>query len=400
MNTYLHGRTAMTSGRDLRIDFFRGLALIFILWDHIPHNPLGEVTLRNFGLSDAAEVFVFLAGFSAALAYGKMARRDGYTVASVRILRRCWTLYVVHIFLMVLLMGIMFFANDHVETRDLVQEMGLGYFVDNPQKALVDELLLRFKPNLMDPLPLYIALLFGLPAMLPLLVRAPSLALAVSIGLYLPATFLSWNLANETGGTWYFNPFAWQLLFVLGGVMALRTSTPATAPARPLSRQPLFLLCLGYVVACTVLVLNWRWPALGLEWVSSDAMALMKFGPGKTDLSPLRLAHFLALVYCTACLLPNRLWAEHRVCRPLCSMGRHSLEVFCLGVLLAPLADIANALCGDHPVAQYTTALLAVGLMVALAAWLDLYKRLGKAPTAPSKRATGNPLMTAVKARG
>ena len=90
----------MQTGRDQRIDFFRGLALIFILWDHIPHNPLAELTVRNFGLSDAAEIFVFLAGYAAVLAYGKIARRDGFLLASVKILRRAWVLYVVHIFLL------------------------------------------------------------------------------------------------------------------------------------------------------------------------------------------------------------------------------------------------------------------------------------------------------------
>ncbi|MFF7710639.1 OpgC domain-containing protein [Pseudomonas sp. NPDC007930] len=391
----------MTNGRDLRIDFFRGLALIFILWDHIPQNPLGEITLRNFGLSDAAEVFVFLAGYSAVLAYGKLARRDGFTVAAVRILRRCWTLYVVHIFLMVLLMGILFFANDHVETRDLVQEMGLGYFVSNPEKALVDELLLRFKPNLMDPLPLYVALLFGLPAMLPLMLRAPMLALAASVALYLPATFLGWNLSNEGGGTWYFNPLAWQLLFVVGGLMALRSEQPGNAPAKPLLRQPLFVLCMAYLFFWLVLALNWRWPGMGLQVLSADEMALLKFGPGKTNLTPIRLAHFLALAYCTACLLPRgAAWIEQRLWQPLCSLGRHSLEVFCLGVLLAPLADIANALCGDHPLAQYGTALLAVGVMVGLAAWLDFYRRLGKVPAPALPKVPPAPLAAAVKARG
>ena len=78
------------NGRDHRIDFFRGLALIFIFWDHIPHNPLAEFTVRNFGFSDAAEIFVFLAGYAAVLAYGKIARRDGFLLASVKILRRAW----------------------------------------------------------------------------------------------------------------------------------------------------------------------------------------------------------------------------------------------------------------------------------------------------------------------
>ena len=98
----------MPNGRDPRIDFFRGLALIFIFWDHVPHNPLGQITLRNVGFSDAAEVFVFLAGFAAVLAYGKIMQRDGYWMACLKILRRAWVLYVVHIFLLALLMGIGF----------------------------------------------------------------------------------------------------------------------------------------------------------------------------------------------------------------------------------------------------------------------------------------------------
>ena len=55
----------MINGRDHRIDFFRGLALVFIFWDHIPGNPLANLTVRNFGFSDAAEIFVFLAGYAA-----------------------------------------------------------------------------------------------------------------------------------------------------------------------------------------------------------------------------------------------------------------------------------------------------------------------------------------------
>jgi hypothetical protein len=57
----------MINGRDHRIDFFRGLALIFIFWDHIPHNPLAELTVRNFGFSDAAEIFLS----------GRLCRRAG-----------------------------------------------------------------------------------------------------------------------------------------------------------------------------------------------------------------------------------------------------------------------------------------------------------------------------------
>jgi hypothetical protein len=67
----------------------------------------------------------------------------------------------------------------------------------------------------------------------------------------------------------------------------------------------------------------------------------------KTDLSPLRLLHFLALAYVTAKLLPGRGWTQNWPAQQCCRMGRYSLEVFCLGVLLAPLADMLNAQADD-----------------------------------------------------
>ena len=48
------------SVRDLRLDFFRGLALIFIFIDHIPGNIVADFTVRNFGFSDASEIFIFI----------------------------------------------------------------------------------------------------------------------------------------------------------------------------------------------------------------------------------------------------------------------------------------------------------------------------------------------------
>ena len=58
-------------GRDLRIDACRGIALWFIFLDHVPNNIGAWLTLRNYGFSDAAEVFIFVSGVTCALAYGK-----------------------------------------------------------------------------------------------------------------------------------------------------------------------------------------------------------------------------------------------------------------------------------------------------------------------------------------
>ena len=370
-------------GRDQRIDFFRGLALIFIFWDHIPHNPLAELTVRNFGFSDAAEIFVFLAGYAAVLAYGKIGQRDGFLLAGIKILRRAWVLYVVHIFLLAVLMGIVFFANNHVETRDLVQEMGLQYFLSNPQQALTDELLLRFKPNLMDPLPLYILLLLGLPLVLPLLLRKTAYVVGASLLLYLGAPY--WNLAAQEGGVWFFNPMAWQFLFVLGGAASVQAQRNIGSGQRARWRQPLFIGAALYVVLTGVLALSWKWPQLHDAWMPLW-LGEHLYPISKTNLSPVRLLHFLALAYVVAKIVPHTDWLIRGLARLTCRMGRYSLEVFCLGVILAPLADMLNALGGDTFAMKLLSALLGVGIMAILATWLDWYKRLGKqAPTASSR---------------
>ena len=367
----------MLNGRDPRIDFFRGLALIFIFWDHVPHNPLGQITLRNVGFSDAAEVFVFLAGFASVMAYGKVMQREGYWMACLKILRRTWVLYVVHIFLLAMLMGIVFFANSHVETRDLVQEMGMTHFITHPQQALLDELLLRFKPNLMDPLPLYIVLLASLPLVLPLMLRAPWAVVAVSATVYLLAPWMGWNLRAIEDGVWYFNPVTWQFLFVLGGMAAIRSQRPKPAGITPLARQPVFVAAAVYVLVAGVLTLSWRWPHLH-DAVMPAVISDLIYPISKTDLSPVRLLHFLALAYVTAKLLPGASWTQNAVAAQVCRMGRYSLEIFCLGVVLAPLADMLNAMAGDALTMQLLTASVGVLLMAALGAWLELNKRLSQ----------------------
>jgi len=108
----------------------------------------------------------------------------------------------------------------------------------------------------------------------------------------------------------------------------------------------------------------------------------------KTNLSPVRLLHFLALAYLTAKLLPDTGWTKNWLARQSCRMGRFSLEIFCLGVLLAPLADMVNAMADDAFAMQIFTALMGAGLMALLGAWLAFNKRLNqplkRSPPAPA----------------
>src|SRR5882724_5518327 len=85
--------------RELRLDLFRGLALWLIFIDHLPPNLLTWFTIRNYGFSDATEIFIFISGYTAAFVYGRAMLESGFVVATARILRRVWQIYVAHVFL-------------------------------------------------------------------------------------------------------------------------------------------------------------------------------------------------------------------------------------------------------------------------------------------------------------
>src|ERR1700681_157342 len=85
------------AGRDVRLDLFRGLANWAIFLDHIPHEVLSSITTRNYGFSDAADLFVFISGYTAALVFGRLMIERGYLAAASRLVRRAFTLYAAHI---------------------------------------------------------------------------------------------------------------------------------------------------------------------------------------------------------------------------------------------------------------------------------------------------------------
>src|SRR6201987_3103611 len=91
---------------DLRVDLLRGLANWFLFLDHIPHNVVNLLTLRNFGFAGATDVFVFVAGYAATVFFGKMALDRGFVVTTTRIFRRTWQLYAAYVVLFVVYIDI------------------------------------------------------------------------------------------------------------------------------------------------------------------------------------------------------------------------------------------------------------------------------------------------------
>jgi len=165
-----------TSSRDLRLDFFRGVALICIFIDHIPGDYLNYFTLSAVGFFDAAEVFIFISGFTAALVYGRIWATRGALIASVQVLRRAWQLYVAHIFLFVIFIAEVSYTVRTFNNPMYNEEMGVGDFLEHPHIAVIQALALQFQPTFLDILPLYIVLLLIFPALLLCLRRQPLLA--------------------------------------------------------------------------------------------------------------------------------------------------------------------------------------------------------------------------------
>jgi hypothetical protein len=379
------------SERDLRLDLFRGLALWLIFLDHIPSNILSWITIRNYGFSDATEIFVFISGYTAAFVYGATMQRRGFVVASARILKRSWQVYVAHIFLFAIYMAEIAYVSAHFENPLYAEEMGVFDFLKQPDVALVEALLLKFKPANMDILPLYIALLAGFPPYVWLLLRWPTLALSVSVAIYVAAWEFSINLPAYPSGHWVFNPFAWQLLFAFGAWCALA----GMKRIRQFVRSSIAVwLAAIYLLLSFAVVMTWYFPTyahLVPKWLTDWMYPI-----DKTNLDVLRLAHFFALATLTVRFVPRDWPGLHSVwLRPAILCGQHSLEIFCIGVFLAFAAHFAMIEFSGGTAMQVLVSILGVAIMVAAAALMSWYRHIEeRSPGSRSKPPSASPAGT------
>src|SRR4051795_12373950 len=172
------------SERELRLDLFRGLALWLIFIDHLPPSILTWFTIRNYGFSDATEIFIFISGYTAAFVYGRAMLERGFVVATARILKRVWQIYVAHVFLFTIFLAEISFVATSFENPLYTEEMGILDFLRQPDVIIVQALLLKFRPVNMDVLPLYIVLMLFLPLILWTMKRRPDVTLGLSVLLY------------------------------------------------------------------------------------------------------------------------------------------------------------------------------------------------------------------------
>jgi hypothetical protein len=324
---------ALAAGqRELRLDLFRGLALWLIYIDHVSPDLLTWFTIRNYGFSDAAEIFIFISGFTAALVYGRATFESGIVIGTARIMRRVWQIYTAHLLLFLVLMAeIAYVTTISDKPAFYIQEMEVGEFFKQPGSEMIQALMLRFRPLNMDVLPLYVVLMAFLPLVLLLARLQRDLPLLLSVGLYILTLRYDLHLSTYPDGFWSFNPYAWQLLFVFGAWCALGGGKRLS----PILESPLVLwVAVAYLCAAFFVTLTWYFP--WLESFIPAWLARLIYPINKTDFDILRFAHFLALAVVALRVVPSG-WAglKSRWARPLILCGQYSLQIFALGVALS-----------------------------------------------------------------
>ena len=380
---------AAPTKRDLRLDFFRGLALIFIFIDHIPENILSYFTLQAFQFYDAAEVFIFISGYTAALVYGRTLALQGSFFATAQILRRAWQLYVAHIFLFMIFIAEVSYTVTTFNNPMYNDEMRVADFLEEPHIAIVKALLLQFQPTFLDILPLYILLLVIFPAILLGLRLQPLLVLIPSFLLYAVVQVTDLAVpAYPEGHVWYFNPLAWQFLFTAGAALGLRRTT--LRPRRYAPPATAWLL-MAMVIVGVGFFIRLSWTLHGV-WDASPGLFLKDLWPvNKNNLSPIRLVAFFATVFVVGTLVPmNAAFLRSAAAKPLILCGQQSLEVFCLGILLSALGHFVLSEYSTTIVTQFAVNAAGVVTLCLTAKMIDWYKTMGRMPHAAAAGSRGN----------
>ena len=327
------GETVVRQGkrpRDLRLDFFRGLAMFIILLAHTPGNTWTLWIPARFGFSDAADIFVFCSGMASAIAFGSVFTGKSWLLGASRVVFRIWQVYWAHIGVILVTAAMLYTIDFHEwglpDKRYITSPYVVPLFNETGE-ALMGLFTLTYVPGLFDILPMYLVILAMIPMVMAIHRFAGKEAVfAAVLGVWFmaqlagyarvvgpdaepeswqamiaaigePLTFM--NLPSNPWGksTWFFNPFGWQLVFFTGFAFGMKW-----LPAPPVKR--------GLVItAATFLLLTipfaWfkihRGIYLPDDWIVQnwieETRAFLSPLYWKSWIGVLRYLHFLSIAY-------------------------------------------------------------------------------------------------------
>jgi hypothetical protein len=287
-----------------------------------------------------------------------------------KIVMRCARLYVFQVGLLLATIGIAWLWDGHygLEPRAIAPMMHA--------REIVRGLTLRSQPSNLNILPLYILLLSLFPLIYAGIRLSVGLTVLVSAGVWLASNiYPKLNLINTFDGQgWFFDPLAWQFIFVLGAALAVVMARRGGA----LPRWP-WLIALSWLFLGFSFLEVFPWTDWGLPNLAPISMD----PPDKTHLSVLRLLHAFALVYV---VLSWRGWSgagRSMVLRAVEVCGKHSLEVFSLGELMGLVGRLAFRTFDGGWQMQVVVNVVGLGSMIALGAVLERSRKRPALQTAP-----------------
>lgn len=315
------------------VDFWRGFALVTIFINHIPGLFYEKFTFRAVSLSDSAELFVFLAGWSLRHVVGKPEDPTPTHQLIFRLGGRALTIYAAHLTIVMLAIAMLAVSARILENPLLLEWHNAAAVFYDPVDTHIGLVLLSHQLGYFDILPLYVVLMLFAPLIALVHRTAPDLVVPLSLAVYLATLVFKITVPTwPAEGQWFFNPLCWQVVFVLGFAMSRERGPGGWVRANIFWIR---LAALPIVIGAAILVLA-RW------WPDPTRMPEPKllFINGKTFVTPMRLIQFLALVAVFSAVYPSIVKVLPRPVDYFSMLGRNSLQVFCAGSLLSLAGQI------------------------------------------------------------
>lgn len=372
--------------RDLRLDFFRGLAMFIILFAHTPGNFFTLWIPARWGFSDATEIFVFCSGMASAIAFGGAFAKAGWLLGTARVLFRVWQVYWAHIGLFFATVALTVWMTElDITGRNYWGRLNLWpLFVESDKwsnsEILLSFMTLRYVPNYFDILPMYMVVLVMMPIVMAF----------ARVNLWLVAAFIGvmWLFAQTalteslgvphlelpaepwTERSWFFNPFGWGMLFFTGFAFM-----KGWLPKPPVT--PVLIGIAAFIVLLNIPFSNIGVREFGFEFAKewrAENRALFS----KSDFGILRYVQFLALAYLAWViagdkgnnLLPGtgvlgRIW--DRCLKLILKVGQQSLAVFVVSMFLARFSGFVMDVLGRDTLTVVMVNIAGMGVLVIVA---------------------------------
>ncbi|GGX59885.1 membrane protein [Tateyamaria omphalii] len=393
--------------RDIRLDFFRGLAMFIILFAHTPGNFLTSWIPARWGFSDATEIFVFCSGMASAIAFGSTFQRAGFALGTARVGYRIWQVYWAHVGLFFATTALLAFVTDlDITTRNYWGQLNLwmlfveGEHWQNPD-MLFRFMTLQWVPNLFDILPMYMVILAMMPIVI-FLARVHLGLVAAFCGIlwllgqrkfmeaaglpYLNFTAEPWVGNDDWQRRWFLNPFGWQLVFFTGFAFMR-----GWLPKPPVNKMLIGIA--AFIVLANIPLSNIGVRELGFDW-ARDWRADNRQWISKSDFGLLRYVQFLALAYLawvlagdkghrlrvSATSALSRAW--DKVLTVILKVGQQSLAVFVVSIFVARFNGFAMDILGRETITVLAVNAFGCGVLILTAYLAGWFKSVPWKPKA------------------